>query len=310
VILAAGLTPAWQQMLVFDGVRTGEVNRAREVIWCGSGKVLNVGLALHHLGRGPGGCHRTLALLGGLAGKEIDAEFQALGVERRWVWSKNRTRVCTTVLDRAVGQTTELVENAAPVSPAELDEFLEAYVEEARGARMVVLSGSLPEGAPRTLYRDLLAQTSCRAVLDARGPELCEALAMEPFLVKPNREELGMTLGRKLSTEAEVIEAMAELNRRGARWVVVTHGKDAVLARGEGKTWSFRPLGVPTVNPIGCGDCLAAGVAWALDWGMDMRQAIACGIAAAAENAAMMLPSRLNAATVRERAREVSSWDR
>jgi hypothetical protein len=39
VIIAAGLTPAWQQMLVFDGVRVGEVNRAREAYWCSSGKV-------------------------------------------------------------------------------------------------------------------------------------------------------------------------------------------------------------------------------------------------------------------------------
>ena len=70
MILSAGLTPAWQQILVFDQVRWGEVNRAREVAWCGSGKVLNAGMAAHHLG-GPG---LTLAPLGGLPLAEIERE--------------------------------------------------------------------------------------------------------------------------------------------------------------------------------------------------------------------------------------------
>ena len=46
MIIAAGLTPAWQQIMRFERLATGQVNRAREVAWCASGKVLNVGLAL------------------------------------------------------------------------------------------------------------------------------------------------------------------------------------------------------------------------------------------------------------------------
>ena len=46
MILAAGLTPAWQQIVEFDGFAVGQVNRARSVHWCASGKVLNVGIAL------------------------------------------------------------------------------------------------------------------------------------------------------------------------------------------------------------------------------------------------------------------------
>ena len=77
--LSAGLTPAWQQILVFDRLSPGEVNRAREAVWCGSGKVLNVGLAVHHLG----GPSLTLAPLGGPPLLEIEREFAAMGVPRR-----------------------------------------------------------------------------------------------------------------------------------------------------------------------------------------------------------------------------------
>ena len=46
MIVVAGLTPAWQSILRFTKLEMGEVNRAAEVLRCGSGKVLNVGLAL------------------------------------------------------------------------------------------------------------------------------------------------------------------------------------------------------------------------------------------------------------------------
>ena len=88
MILAAGLTPAWQQILVFDRFVPGEVNRAREAHWCASGKVLNVGLALHHLGAES----RTLGLVGGESGAAVRREFAQLGADARWVETPAPTR--------------------------------------------------------------------------------------------------------------------------------------------------------------------------------------------------------------------------
>lgn len=96
VIFAAGLAPAWQQILVFDSLRVGEVNRAREAHWCASGKILNVGLSLHHLGAPS----LTLTIVGGPQGESMDREFTTLGIPHRWVRSQNPTRACTTILDR------------------------------------------------------------------------------------------------------------------------------------------------------------------------------------------------------------------
>lgn len=301
MIIAAGLTPAWQQMLVLDGLRVGEVNRAREAQWCSSGKVLNVGLALHHLG----GPNTTVALVGGIPGESIDREFAALGIERRLVWAKRPTRCCTTLLDQASGVTTELVENAGLVEAEEIATYLSVYAEVAAKARMAVLAGSLPAGAPKTFYRDLMTRTRGRVVLDARGPELLEVLSLGPLCVKPNREELGKTFGRELTSDEELKEALRETIKLGAEWVVVSAGKDRLWAMSAGGLYSFRPARVATVNPIGCGDCLAAGIAWSVDRGAPMLDAIRFGMAAAAENAAMMLPSRLSLARVEARMADV-----
>ena len=301
MILAAGLTPAFQQILVFDRLRPGEVNRAREVFKCASGKVLNVGLALHHLG----GPSLTLALLGGIEGESIDREFVSVGIRHRWIWSSKPTRTCVTVLDRSNGVTTELVENAAPASSAEIDQFVEAYKEAAKPAQLVVLSGSLPAGTPKTFYRKLMGETPARVILDASGEELLAALPLRPFCVKPNREELGRTLGRSLEAEEDLRIAIGKVCDLGAEWVVVSQGAKSLWAGRRGMTGVFHPATVPSVNPIGSGDCLAAGLAWAIREGMEMCDAIRFGMAAAAENATMMLPARLDLERVRARTSDI-----
>jgi tagatose 6-phosphate kinase len=292
VILAAGLTPAWQQIMRFAHVRPGEVNRAAEVYWCASGKVLNVGTALACLGARS----HTLSPAGGWSGAALRAECAA---QTTWTAVQAPTRVCTTLLDCADKTTTELVENAAPLSADELAAFVSDYQRLVRDARMVVLTGSLPYGTPASFYRDLLATTSCPVVLDARGPELLAALARKPRVVKPNREELALTVGRKLATRAEILSAMAELIERGAQGVIVTQGKDAVLVMEGTHAWELMPVEVEHVeNPIGCGDCFAAALALGLAQDDTLMDAARLGIAAAADNVAQLLPARLDRARV------------
>ena len=294
MILVAGLTPAWQQIAVLDRLRVGEVNRAREVHWCASGKVLNVGLALTQLGASV----RTLSLIGsGAAGDATRRDMSALGVDVRWIESSARQRVCTTLLDRETGQTTEIVENSAPASETELIAFESALAEEAdtSNAEFLILSGSLPIGTPKEFFAKLLGRVRTPAILDIRGEELLAALPHRPLVIKPNREELGLTVRRELSTDDDVWQAMSEMNARGAEWVVVTNGSRKVFAsRGEERL-RFQPPRVSVVNPIGCGDCFTAGLAWSLQRGEEMPAAIRAGIAAAAQNAEQLLPARLDA---------------
>ena len=89
MILSAGLTPAWQQILVFDSFRYGEVNRAAEVHWCASGKVFNAGIGVHHLGVES----LTLATAGGPPLMQIRAEMESLGVPLEVVETESATRV-------------------------------------------------------------------------------------------------------------------------------------------------------------------------------------------------------------------------
>ncbi len=302
MILSAGLTPAWQQILTFDTFCLGEVNRAASATWCASGKVFNAGIAAHHLG----GPSLTLAPVGGPATEGIEAELTGLGVPHTFIRTAEATRVCTTILDSATGTMTELVEIGRHMSQRELDRFADAYAERATSADVAVLIGSLPEGTPVSYYRRLMAKTPCPAVLDFRGEGLVSVLDLEPLLVKPNREELARTVGAPLATDDDLVRAMRSLNDRGAKNVLVTQGPGPVWLSTAERLWRLTgPAIEDVVNPIGSGDSMAATVAWAFRAGMDMVEAARLAIAAAGQNCRQLLSCRLAPGTLAAEAEAV-----
>jgi 1-phosphofructokinase family hexose kinase len=286
----------------FSRLRPGEVNRATKVMHYGSGKVLNVAVALAHL-ESP---VTTISPIGGPAREAIDLEFSALGISRHWVLTQSSTRSCVTVLDEATGLTTELVENVAPLTADEHAEFLQIFSHEAPTATLAVLTGSLSQVTPIDFYRQLLQASGTPAILDARGPELLAALDQRPLLVKPNREELSMTLGQELDYADDVWQGIQQLVERGAQNVLVTSGTQPALLYHGGQRYLVHPaLAKPTVNPIGCGDCLTAGIAASLARNQNLIEAVQFGMAAAAENATQLLAARIAPANVAARMPQV-----
>ncbi len=149
------------------------------------------------------------------------------------------------------------------------------------------------------MFRELLEDTACPAIVDARGPELLAALARRVLLVKPNREELARTVGRDIESDSQLHAAMLELNELGAEWVVVSDGPRPTWASSRKQVFCLTPPRVEAVNPIGSGDCLAAGIAWALVERQDTLEAIRLGMGAAAQNVGQLLPARLEIHSVR-----------
>lgn len=301
MILAAGLTPAWQQVLVFDSVTVGEVNRAVETYWFASGKVINVARALWNLKTHS----RALCLLGGSSGQAIAEEFATDGIPARWIQTGTPTRVCTTLLQTSGGETTELVENAGVTTPDEIESYRRAFAEEANNASAIVLTGSLPEGVPKSFYAELLGQTEAPTILDIRGPELMAALACGPLCVKPNLHELELTVGHDCSLEADLIAGAREICKQGAQWVLVTNGPRPSWLISNAEAIKFTPPTITVVNPIGAGDCLTATLAWAIDRGETMIDAVRLAIAAASEDATLLLPARFDSSRISARAEAV-----
>lgn len=295
MILAAGLSPAWQRIMVFENLQLGEVNRAREVINCASGKVLNVAIGLQSL-KMPVHC---LSTCGGEPALLMRKEFESLQIPATWIETVSATRTCTTIIDRASSQITELVENAEPIGADELQLWRDAFASHARDAGLLILSGSLPAGIPSRLFADLLAESEAPAILDVRRTELLAALPHKPLMIKPNREELEQTVSRTLKNQQDVIAAAEELRVAGAEWVVISDGADPLTVVGPEERFSVEVFPVESVvNPIGCGDSLTAGIAAAVYGGRPMEEAVRWGVACSAQNLQSLLPARLDYETM------------
>jgi len=286
-MLAAGLSPAWQRILVLARLAPGAVNRLGEAHACASGKAVNVARAWRAMGA-PG---RLLTVAGGPAGRAFLEDLAAAGLAPRVLGIAGDTRTCTTLVEQDPARVTELVEEAPPLDAPELSSFEALFAAEIRDGEPVVLTGSLPRGAPADFYLRRCREARGPVVLDARGPELLAALPARPRVVKPNRAELGSTLGRPLAEEAEAWRAMQALRDTGAQAVLVSHGPGPALLLDGPRRLRLHPPALRPLNPIGSGDCLAAGLALGLGQGRALPEAARLGMAMAAARAEALLPA-------------------
>ena len=285
MILVVGPSPAFQQRMIFDALAPDAVNRAREVETLPSGKPINCARALHRLGVPS----RLVLFLGGAIGEWVHRGLEGEGIAYRAVSCAAETRIACTGFESGSRRTTELVENARPVTDAEADAFLAAAREELAVASALLLSGSLPEGFPPSIYRELAVEAARRGlpvVVDTQGAALLAALEAHPTVAKPNRAELAAATGLLTDTAEQRKAGMMELLRRGAGTVVVSDGAREVAMLTEAGLKVFLPPPIELRNAIGSGDVFASALLAKLASGKTVEEGVRWGIACAAANAA------------------------
>ena len=151
-----------------------------------------------------------------------------------------------------------------------------------------MLSGSLPRGFSSTTYAELAAHVrdaGKRCLLDASGELLRHAVPAQPFLVKPNRDEITELFGRPISDPAAAVEAVRELQARGIAMPVVTLGVLGAVAADASGIWHAAIELAQVRNTVGSGDCLLAGMAVGMARSMNLEETLRLGVACGAANA-------------------------
>ena len=131
-----------------------------------------------------------------------------------------------------------------------------------------------------SIFRQL-AGTGCMTVLDCSGEALWQCLACRPFLVKPNLTELGALFGVEDLEYTEGVELAQQLQREGARNVLVSMGGSGAFLLTEGRELYFANACCGrTVNTVGAGDSLVAGFITGFMQSGDFGRALQMGVAA------------------------------
>jgi 6-phosphofructokinase 2 len=229
-----------------------------------------------------GGEATALWTRGGTAGARLQALLDALGLDHRPLPIARETREHLIVYERSTGHQFRFGMPGPALDAAELRACVAAVAELDPVPTFLVLSGSLPDAVPDDLYARLIraAPTGCRVVLDTSGAALTEGVKAAPYLVKPNRRELGALTGAPVEDDDDVRAAARRLvDEHGVGAVVTSLGAGGVIATSADGDWLAHAPPVRVRSAVGAGDSMVAALVVALARGDALEEAVRWGVA-------------------------------
>ncbi len=289
MIVTVTLNAAIDRTLTVPNFQLGQRHRASQGLTLAGGKGINVARALKLLDIPV----VATGLAGGRTGTRIVEELTSEAILNDFVRIADESRTSTAVVDPTTATYTEINEWGPHVEAEELAMLLEKISYLARGADMVVFSGTLPRGVDDGFYADAIRELNrrhVRAVLDSEGMPLRLGVEAEPFLVTPNQREAEGVVGQEFRDDEDYLMAVDRIADMGARNVLVTsETRSFGLFREERKRLRLRAI-APQVEPVsgvGSGDVLLAAflAARLADRPLDesLRAAVAAGAASTLE---------------------------
>jgi 1-phosphofructokinase/tagatose 6-phosphate kinase len=302
VIITVTPNAAVDKTLTVPNFQTAYRHRASESLTLPGGKGVNIARALKTLGEPV----VVTGLVGGRAGQLIVEGLQRENILNDFVHIAGESRTSTAVVDPTTMTQTEVVEYGPVVSQAETASLLDKIEYLAKGARFVVLAGSLPRKVGEDFYATVLGRIRkhrCYVVLDSAAEPLRRGVRGRPNLVAPNLREAEDLVGHEFHDDQDLIDATAMVCEMGARNTIIKtqHGCVARFQVGR-KQRVFRGNIAPlesVVSTVGSGDVFLAGFISArfrkLDLGECLRHALAAGAASTQRYGAGVLDTGLAA---------------
>lgn len=220
MIYTLSLNPAIDMNIRSDKIAPKKVNRTTDAFYTPNGKGLNVTFTLEHFQVDT----TTLGFYGGFSGRYIVEETKARNTGIIPVWIEGTTRINIFLNDGE--DEYKFVNEGAEVPPEAEAEFL-SLLETLEDFEMLVISGSMPKGMKEEYYDQILKvcqKRNAKVVLDISSQKLVDLLAYQPFLIKPNDEEIEKILGITIKNEEDVVMVTQKLHTMGAQNILLTLG--------------------------------------------------------------------------------------
>ena len=248
MIYTVTLNPALDYVIQVDHFKAGQINRNKSENVCFGGKGINVSCILNELGFQS----TALGFIAGFTGKALSEGLNNMGIVSDFITVEE-------------GMTRINVKMKSGMGPLIRETDFESLKEKIRmltADDILILSGSIPSCMQSDTYERIIEciPQNMRLIVDAEKDLLLRILKYRPFLIKPNNLELGEMFGVKITSEEEIIHYASELQKKGARNVLVSMAKDGALLLDENGSVSRIAAAKGTVvNSVGAGDSMVAG---------------------------------------------------
>lgn len=256
MVYTVTFNPAIDYVVHTGEIKLGATNRSgREEIYYG-GKGINVSVVLKELGIPS----KALGFIAGFTGQAIENGLRKMGIDTDFVSLENGISRINVKIKSA--QETEINGQGPDIDEKALSILLEK-LDMLQKDDTLVLAGSIPASLPGDIYEKIimrLQEKDIRVVVDATGDLLRNVLKYKPFLIKPNRQELGELFDAYPESEKDIENYARSLQEMGAMNVLVSMAEEgAMLLDESGKIHRCRACKGIVKNSVGAGDSMVAG---------------------------------------------------
>ena len=277
MILTVGMSPCIDVTVEVDALSLGKTNVVKSKNVTYAGKALNVAIGISRLG----GKTHTTGLMYHENGYMFENMLDKEGVPFTFVWNKGRVRENYKIIDDHA-MLTEVNDVGEFVPPEKSEEFLSILPAVSLRSEVVVVSGGLPKGISADYYGRIFRAVNPKAlrIVDAEGERLLSALGVGVDLAKPNLEELERTLKRAISSKEDLLCALGEILKMGAKRVLLSLGKDGAVITDGKRHFYCKSMNVAVNSTVGAGDAMVAAAAMKLESGAPLDEILRAGVAA------------------------------
>ena len=281
MIITVTLNPAIDKTAQVETMVCNGLNRLDHVLLDVGGKGINVSKAIKELG----GDSICTGFVAGDNGKWIENQLETLELNYKFAHVDGNTRMNLKVLDKDMNLT-ELNEVGNTVSDEDLNAFKNNLLNMTQKDDIVVLSGSVPRGVPRNIYKELttlLKEKGAIVILDADGDLFAEGIEAGPYLVKPNKYELCKYFGLSEDVnDLDLIECATKLLYKGIEMVVISMGSKGAIFVTHEEVARVKGLDIIAHSAVGAGDSMVGALAYAMDKKYELVPLIKLAVATSA----------------------------
>lgn len=287
MIYTITFNPAIDYISEVDNLELGKINRTKSEKILPGGKGVNVSIVLKNLGIET----TILGFIGGFTGEELKKQINQKQIKTDFIKVQNgftRINVKINSNNNLESNETAINGNGPEISEEDIKDLIQK-IKQIKKEDLVILSGNIPRCIKKDIYAkicDVLFKNEVTFVVDATQKLLVSVLQYEPFLIKPNKQELEETFNVEILSKQDILIYAKKLQERGAKNVLVSLGGDgAILVTTEGEAYYIDAPKGQVLTTVGAGDSMVAGfIVGYLEKG-DFKKALKLGIAAGSASA-------------------------
>ncbi len=278
MVLCVCPNPAVDTYAWIPHLNPGEVNRIHRTAAYAGGKAIHVALALNELGAA---C-KVLGFWAGSSGNWLQNQLQNKGIRTSGINLTGETRTCYTF--RSADQktnNTELLTPGPQLKSEDWSAFLDLYSKEIQEVEYINISGSLPKGAPEDGYlqlAELASKYHKKLIADCSGIQLKNLLKTSFFGLHLNQLEASELV--KSENPNIIFSSLAEK----VSLLALTKGKEGLYLHKDKAVLHANVSLNEIKSTVGSGDCLTAGIIYALTKNASAAEIARYGVACGAAN--------------------------